>query len=359
VAKRRRSTTTLKINKYTVGTSLIILGFIFFFSKFAAPDAPIFSFLSNYASIAFGQIGLVVFFALCIVMGILIMFKGYLMKTLLKQFALLMFTLSGILNFPAMSEELENGVVNRLTSNQYGGYFSRPLIKLLEAGLGDSIIAIKIIIVICTLVVIVRIFYALNVKLPALPKVSMEHYEKPLPRHSERSEGKPFITRETKITSDAELLKKVEKATGTAFATTGTIGTKNADQLSGSLLKDILKKKLVEKVDQKKVPEAKPRPQIRFSGDKPTFPYSLLESNLGQSTNIDQNFIVEKAKSLQNKLMEFGIPVSVEGFDIGPSIVQIKIKPAEGIKIASIENLTNDIKLSLKSKSLRIIAPIP
>jgi hypothetical protein len=73
----------------------------------------------------------------------------------------------------------------------------------------------------------------------------------------------------------------------------------------------------------------RPRRQIHFSGDKPTFPYSLLETNLGQTTNIDQNFIVEKAKSLQNKLMEFGIPVSVEGFDIGPSIVQIRIKPSE------------------------------
>ena len=58
-------------------------------------------------------------------------------------------------------------------------------------------------------------------------------------------------------------------------------------------------------------------------------------------------------------MLEFGIPVSIEGFDIGPAIVQIKIKPAEGIKISAIENLANDVKLSLKSKSLSIIAPIP
>jgi S-DNA-T family DNA segregation ATPase FtsK/SpoIIIE len=136
--------------------------------------------------------------------------------------------------------------------------------------------------------------------------------------------------------------------------------------MNGSLLKDMLKKKVEEKLAGGSVnrsssqgqPE-KPRRQIHFSGDKPTFPYSLLESTFGQTQNIDQNFIVEKAKSLQNKLMEFGIPVSVEGFDIGPSVVQVRIKPSEGIKISSIENLTNDIKLSLKSKSLRIIAPIP
>jgi hypothetical protein len=75
LAKRRRTKATFKINKYTVGVTLIIVGFIFFFSKYAAPDAPILEFLSHYASIAFGQIGLVVFFALCIVMGILIMLK--------------------------------------------------------------------------------------------------------------------------------------------------------------------------------------------------------------------------------------------------------------------------------------------
>jgi len=39
--------------------------------------------------------------------------------------------------------------------------------------------------------------------------------------------------------------------------------------------------------------------------------------------------------------------------------VQIRIKPEAGVAISKIEALTNDIKLSLKSKSLRIIAPIP
>jgi hypothetical protein len=38
---------------------------------------------------------------------------------------------------------------------------------------------------------------------------------------------------------------------------------------------------------------------------------------------------MEKAKALQNKLMEFNVPIMIEGFDIGPSIVQIRIKPDE------------------------------
>jgi S-DNA-T family DNA segregation ATPase FtsK/SpoIIIE len=39
--------------------------------------------------------------------------------------------------------------------------------------------------------------------------------------------------------------------------------------------------------------------------------------------------------------------------------VQIRIKPEAGIKISTIENLKNDIASSLKTKSLRVIAPIP
>ncbi|MDR0369141.1 MAG: hypothetical protein LBH96_00975 [Candidatus Peribacteria bacterium] len=54
--RRRRGRSTVKINKYNVGVTLIILGAIFFFSKIVAPEAPIFKFLSEYASIAFGEI---------------------------------------------------------------------------------------------------------------------------------------------------------------------------------------------------------------------------------------------------------------------------------------------------------------
>jgi len=68
---------------------------------------------------------------------------------------------------------------------------------------------------------------------------------------------------------------------------------------------------------------------------------------------------MEKAKALQDKLLEFNVPITIEWFDIGPSIVQIRIKPDSGIRIATLESLTHDIALSLKSKSLRIVAPIP
>lgn len=232
-----------------------------------------------------------------------------------------------------------------------GGYFSWPLIWLLEKGLkngdGSYITAIKAIVIVFLIVLIGYLLYVFNVRLPKLPKISIE--ESPKPRENKKTDSKeqerPTITISRPEISTADIMEKVSQATGKiSKATSG----------GGSLLKDMLKSKVEQKIEEKK-----PKPVIHYSGDKPTFGTSLLESGLGQEQTIDENFLVEKAKALQTKLGEFGVPIAIEGFDIGPSIVQIKIKPDEGIRISAIEGLANDIKLSLKSKSLRIIAPIP
>lgn len=286
------------------------------------------------------------------------------MKTLIKQFFLLTISISGVCNFQAMPETVSDTIINWADTIKYGGYISRPLLKGLECIFGNSVMAIKIMTVLGGLGVLVRFFYSFNIKLrlPNLPKITIEQYEKP-----QRKEQKPVITKEISVSSDTDLRKKVSLATEQTHPLekeqkSDETGIKNSNR--GSLLKDFLSNVGKDSPTLSnplitKEKEVKPLKKIEFSWDKPTFPYSLLESNLWKSSPIDQNFIVEKAKALQKKLLEFGIPVSIEGFDIGPAIVQIRIKPAEGIKISAIENLANDVKLSLKSKSLSIIAPIP
>lgn len=200
----------------------------------------------------------------------------------------------------------------------------------------------------------------MNIRLPKLPKIQVEKYERTQSAHRETKQ--PFSFIETKTTSsDEDLKKKISQATSKSVET----------KSEWSLIKDMLKKKLDEKLNEwwmygvanpvkREISEHKiSRPTPNFSAEKPTFPVSILENTIWQAQSVDQNFIVEKAKSLEKKLLEFWIPVMVEWFDIWPSIVQIRIKPAEWVKISVIENLANDIKLSLKSKTLRIIAPIP
>ena len=233
-----------------------------------------------------------------------------------------------------------------------GGYFSRPLIWLLEKWLKNGsqsyITAIYAIVIVLLLGAIVYLLYVLNVRLPKLPKINIEQSEKPIKKEKKtdsKEDERPTITISRPDISTDDILEKVSQATGKVVQATSSWG---------SLLKEMFKTKVTQKIEEKK-----PKPVISFSGDKPTFGYSALESNLGNQQTVDENFLVEKAKALQTKLSEFWVPISIEGFDIWPSIVQIKIKPEEGIKISAIEGLSNDIKLSLKSKSLRIIAPIP
>ncbi len=205
--------------------------------------------------------------------------------------------------------------------------------------------AIKAIIAILLILLVIYLLYVLNVRLPKLPKINIEESPKPREKKSETKTERPTITITRPDVSTDEIRAQIQKATGSAI---------DAWKKSWSLLKDLIKTKVDEKVEEKR-----PKPTIHFSGDKPTFPTTTLWTNIWSQQTIDENFLVEKAKSLQTKLSEFWVPITIEGFDIWPSIVQIKIKPAEWIKIAAIESLANDIKLSLKSKSLRIIAPIP
>ena len=197
---------------------------------------------------------------------------------------------------------------------------------------GHKAIATKSFIIILLILTIVRILYSLNF---SLPNISLKTEKSPKPEKKQRERYQE---------EDEEEEDKPE------------FGRPVSRSLIKSLIKDKLEKKIQEK---EQVKERKLRPTINFSAEKPTFNHAILESNADQTVTIDETFLMEKAKALQNKLMEFNVPIMIEGFDIGPSIVQIRIKPDEWIKISTIESLTNDIALSLKSKSLRIIAPIP
>lgn len=176
-----------------------------------------------------------------------------------------------------------------------------------------------------------------------------------------------------KLADDVKTKKKTESRQQRAENSESNGKTQTIDQgFIRTLLKDKLKKEIHQKIDttERKNAESKEsfkpvkekvvsKPSITFSSEKPTYNVHLLETNTNEIMTIDESFLVEKAKALQDKLLEFNVPIKIEWFDIGPSIVQIRIKPDSGIKISTIEWLTNDIALSLKSKSLRIVAPIP
>ncbi|HHE45958.1 MAG TPA: DNA translocase FtsK, partial [Candidatus Moranbacteria bacterium] len=84
-------------------------------------------------------------------------------------------------------------------------------------------------------------------------------------------------------------------------------------------------------------------------------PYSLLKksSRKAKPGNIESNFT-----TIEKTLRDFGIKVTRGGTQVGPTVTQYRIRPAVGVKIASILSLQNDLALAL-AKTIRIEAPIP
>ena len=138
-------------------------------------------------------------------------------------------------------------------------------------------------------------------------------------------------------------------------------------------------------------PSKKPRPilpaQFRKNlklpeeqDEKPAAPLPRSESlppfNLflnDQSARPDEAQINETAGLIEKTLSEFGIPVKVVGFRIGPTVTQYAVQPGfikkpgtneedaqqMKIRVAQIAALQKDLALALSAARLRIEAPVP
>ncbi len=85
-------------------------------------------------------------------------------------------------------------------------------------------------------------------------------------------------------------------------------------------------------------------------------PLDLLESDKGEPSSGD---IKANSNIIKRTLLNFGIDVEMAEINVGPSVTQYTLKPAEGVKLAKITALQNDLALALAAHPLRIEAPIP
>jgi S-DNA-T family DNA segregation ATPase FtsK/SpoIIIE len=85
-------------------------------------------------------------------------------------------------------------------------------------------------------------------------------------------------------------------------------------------------------------------------------PLSLLEDDKGKIVAGD---IKANANIIKRTLQNFGIDVEMDEVSIGPSVTRYALKPAEGVKLARIVGLQNDLSLALAAHPIRIEAPIP
>lgn len=73
----------------------------------------------------------------------------------------------------------------------------------------------------------------------------------------------------------------------------------------------------------------------------------------------EKKIVRENIKILEATFASFGIKVTVERAEIGPSVTKYEVKPAVGVRVNRISNLSDDLALALAAKDVRIEVPIP
>ena len=86
---------------------------------------------------------------------------------------------------------------------------------------------------------------------------------------------------------------------------------------------------------------------------------NLLDDPKEPKIPYDKNIAIEKAKGIEDKLLNFGISGKITEIKPGPVITMYEYKPEAGTKINKIASLSDDLAMALKATRVRIIAPIP
>lgn len=103
--------------------------------------------------------------------------------------------------------------------------------------------------------------------------------------------------------------------------------------------------------------------EVNFT-PKESFDYKLPTINLfapdkPKNQSKEKKIVRGNIKILEETFASFGIRATVERAEIGPSVTKYEVKPAVGVRVNRISNLSDDLALALAAKDVRIEAPIP
>lgn len=121
-----------------------------------------------------------------------------------------------------------------------------------------------------------------------------------------------------------------------------------------------------------KVTISDPVPEPRKKPEQKAFSFMSLDGHFelpsldllddppeGRSKSIQKESLEMNARRLEKKLADFGVQGEVVEILPGPVITMYEFKPAPGVKISKVASLADDLALTLRASSIRIVAPIP
>lgn len=89
-----------------------------------------------------------------------------------------------------------------------------------------------------------------------------------------------------------------------------------------------------------------------------SIPYHLLNDPVQKSAQ-DKLWVKNQEERLEETLKHFNVSASVVNTTQGPTVTRFEVQPGLGVKVSKIKNLSDDLKLNMAAKDIRIEAPIP
>lgn len=124
------------------------------------------------------------------------------------------------------------------------------------------------------------------------------------------------------------------------------------------------------KLQQKAAPQLVNREETKVESPKvepekieqPIAKYAMPNANFLHAPvhkSDDQEWMDQQAEHLVEALAHFQIQSEILSIVQGPAVTQFELTVGQGTKVSKIRNLTDDLKLALAAKDIRIQAPIP
>ena len=144
--------------------------------------------------------------------------------------------------------------------------------------------------------------------------------------------------------------------------------------------KQMEQKSPVQRVNQEKenagqYPEKEPSQHSQVQGEEAVKSYGELSSSSKRtrdyvfpemdylmppvSKELSEEWLDSQRLLLDETLHNFNVRAKVVNVTQGPSVTRFEVQPEPGVKVNKITNLSDDIKLSLAAKDIRMEAPIP
>lgn len=101
--------------------------------------------------------------------------------------------------------------------------------------------------------------------------------------------------------------------------------------------------------------EEKPSPEEMYEFP----PFELMKKDPNPATFEINEELRQTSIKLVETLASFGVKTKIMNICCGPTVTRYELKPDVGVKVRSIQNLTDDIALHLSASGVRIEAPIP